>query len=392
MTTEHRNSSRPVLFLIDGNSQVYRAYHAIRGLTGPDGRSTGAVYGFVAMLRKLMTDQRPDLIACAFDLAGPTFRSEMAADYKANRAPMPDDLVAQIPYVHRACRGAGRPDPLVRGVRGRRRDRDRGGPRRARGLPGGDRHRRQGHVPAGRRRRARLQPAGRRDVVRRRGREGEVRRVPRPRGGRAVAHGRRGRQHQGGAGRRREGGARPHHVVRVARRRARPGRRGPRRRSTASRCSPTRTSPVRAASWRGSGATRRSSSTSRRSATGGRTSRPASNCSASWGSGRCSTSSRPRRTRSRRTTRSSTTSTRCARLPRNSARPAGSPSARSRPPGRWSGPTWWASPSPPATAGRATFRWRTMPSTPGRSPIAAPPSRRCGRCSRTRKSPRSGTT
>ena len=109
MTTERRNASLPVLFLIDGNSQVYRAYHAIRGLTGPDGRSTGAVYGFVAMLRKLMTDQRPDLIACAFDLAGPTFRSEMAADYKANRAPMPDDLVAQIPYVHRACEALGVP-------------------------------------------------------------------------------------------------------------------------------------------------------------------------------------------------------------------------------------------------------------------------------------------
>ena len=109
MTTERRNSSRPVLFLIDGNSQVYRAYHAIRGLTGPDGRSTGAVYGFVAMLRKLVTDQRPDLVACAFDLAGPTFRSEMAADYKANRPPMPDDLVAQIPYVHRACEALGVP-------------------------------------------------------------------------------------------------------------------------------------------------------------------------------------------------------------------------------------------------------------------------------------------
>ncbi len=109
MTTERRTSSLPVLFLIDGHSQIYRAYHAIHGLTGPDGRSTGAVYGFVAMLRKLMADQRPDLVACAFDLAGPTFRSEMVADYKANRAPMPDDLVAQIPYVQRACTALGVP-------------------------------------------------------------------------------------------------------------------------------------------------------------------------------------------------------------------------------------------------------------------------------------------
>ena len=109
MTTERRTAARPVLFLIDGNSQVYRAYHAIRGLTGPGGLSTGAVYGFVAMLRKLIADQRPDLVACAFDLAGPTFRDELAADYKANRAPMPDDLVAQIPYVHRACQALGVP-------------------------------------------------------------------------------------------------------------------------------------------------------------------------------------------------------------------------------------------------------------------------------------------
>ena len=46
----------PTLFLIDGSSQMYRAYHAIRGLTGPDGRSTNAVYGFATMLRKLIAD------------------------------------------------------------------------------------------------------------------------------------------------------------------------------------------------------------------------------------------------------------------------------------------------------------------------------------------------
>lgn len=109
MNTQQPTTSRQVLFLIDGHSQMYRAYHAIRGLTGPDGRSTNAVYGFVAMLRKLVTDQRPDLVACAFDLAGPTFRSALAADYKANRPAMPDDLVEQIPYVHRACEALGVP-------------------------------------------------------------------------------------------------------------------------------------------------------------------------------------------------------------------------------------------------------------------------------------------
>ena len=102
-------SSRPTLFLIDGSSQMYRAYHAIRGLTGPDGRSTNAVYGFVTMLRKLLNDHRPEFIAASFDLAGPTFRDELAADYKANRAPMPPDLAEQIPLVHRACEALGVP-------------------------------------------------------------------------------------------------------------------------------------------------------------------------------------------------------------------------------------------------------------------------------------------
>ena len=109
MNTDHRPTRRPTLFLIDGYSQMYRAYHAIRGLTGPGGRSTNAVYGFVTMLRKLIADQRPELIACAFDLAGPTFRDALVADYKANRPAMPDDLAEQIPYVHRACEALGVP-------------------------------------------------------------------------------------------------------------------------------------------------------------------------------------------------------------------------------------------------------------------------------------------
>jgi len=95
------------LFLIDGSSQLYRAYHAIRGLTGPDGRSTNAVYGFVTMLRKLMAEQQPDLVAAAFDPPGPTFRDAIAADYKANRPPMPGDLAEQVPLVHEACDALG---------------------------------------------------------------------------------------------------------------------------------------------------------------------------------------------------------------------------------------------------------------------------------------------
>ncbi len=101
--------ARPTLFLIDGSNQMYRAYHAIRGLTGPDGRSTNAVYGFVTMLRKLIADHRPEYIAASFDLPTETFRAKLAADYKANRAAMPDDLKEQIPWVHEACEAMGVP-------------------------------------------------------------------------------------------------------------------------------------------------------------------------------------------------------------------------------------------------------------------------------------------
>ena len=100
---------KPHLVLIDGSSQMFRAYHAIRSLTGPDGKSTNAVYGFVIMLRKLISEFRPDLIAAAFDVKGPTFRNEIDPNYKANRSPTPPDLVEQIPWVHAACEALGVP-------------------------------------------------------------------------------------------------------------------------------------------------------------------------------------------------------------------------------------------------------------------------------------------
>ncbi len=99
----------PTLFLIDGSNQMYRAYHAIRGLTGPDGKSTNAVYGFVTMLRKLQADHQPAHIAASFDLPDETFRARLSADYKANRTAMPDDLKEQIAWVHEACEAMGVP-------------------------------------------------------------------------------------------------------------------------------------------------------------------------------------------------------------------------------------------------------------------------------------------
>jgi DNA polymerase-1 len=105
----------PRLYLIDGSSQMYRAYHApVRTAEGTplrdaQGRPTNAVYIFVTMLRKLLKEQQPEYIAASFDLPGPTFRDELAADYKANRAPMPPDLAEQIPLVHEACEALGVP-------------------------------------------------------------------------------------------------------------------------------------------------------------------------------------------------------------------------------------------------------------------------------------------
>ncbi|HEY6360637.1 MAG TPA: DNA polymerase I [Vicinamibacterales bacterium] len=102
---------RPTLFLIDGSSQMYRAYHAFRGkgLSNQEGHTTHAVYVFVTMLRKLISDHHPELIAASFDLAGPTFRDRIVTDYKANRAAMPEDLAEQIAWVHEACEALGVP-------------------------------------------------------------------------------------------------------------------------------------------------------------------------------------------------------------------------------------------------------------------------------------------
>jgi DNA polymerase I len=99
------------LFLIDGSSQMYRAYHAMRGggLSGPGGKTTHAVYIFVNMLRKLIQDHQPQYIAASFDLPGRTVRDDLVSDYKANRTPMPPDLAEQIPWVHEACEALGVP-------------------------------------------------------------------------------------------------------------------------------------------------------------------------------------------------------------------------------------------------------------------------------------------
>jgi DNA polymerase-1 len=108
-------SDKPLLYLIDGSSQMYRAYHApVRTAEGgllrnAKGQPTNAVYIFVTMLRKLLNEHKPRYIAASFDLPGRTFRDDLVTDYKANRAPMPDELAVQIPMVHAACEALGVP-------------------------------------------------------------------------------------------------------------------------------------------------------------------------------------------------------------------------------------------------------------------------------------------
>ncbi|RJP74520.1 MAG: DNA polymerase I [Candidatus Abyssobacteria bacterium SURF_17] len=87
------------IYLIDGHSYAYRAFHAIRQLTDSSGLALNAVYGFTRMLLKLMKDEQPGYIAVAFDTPGKTFRHEMYEEYKANRAEQPEEMRHQIPLI-----------------------------------------------------------------------------------------------------------------------------------------------------------------------------------------------------------------------------------------------------------------------------------------------------
>lgn len=84
------------LFLIDGNSLLYRSYYAIRHLSNSQGLATNAIYGFVSMLKKLIDKEKPNYLGIVFDSKGPTIRHEIFKEYKANRKPMPEDLVPQV--------------------------------------------------------------------------------------------------------------------------------------------------------------------------------------------------------------------------------------------------------------------------------------------------------
>ena len=93
---------RPTLYILDAFSLIYQVFHAIPLMTGPAGQPTHAVFGIVRDLLNLIQNQKPDYLVAAFDGRGPVFRSEIFAEYKAQRAAMPDELVPQIPVIRRA--------------------------------------------------------------------------------------------------------------------------------------------------------------------------------------------------------------------------------------------------------------------------------------------------
>ena len=108
-------ASQGILYLIDGHSYLYRAFHAIRGLSTSEGLPTNAAFGFSRMLLKLLNEKNPEHAAVAFDAKGPSFRHDLDADYKAQRPPMPPDLIPQVPYVKRLARDLGLPVLEVEG-------------------------------------------------------------------------------------------------------------------------------------------------------------------------------------------------------------------------------------------------------------------------------------
>ncbi len=117
--------SNKKLVLVDGSYYMYRAYHAMKrrnsngehtGLTNSSGEPTGAIFGVVNMLRKILKDYEPDYFAVVFDAKGKTFRNDLYPEYKAHRPPMPDDLVVQIKPIHNIITALGLPLLVIDGV------------------------------------------------------------------------------------------------------------------------------------------------------------------------------------------------------------------------------------------------------------------------------------
>lgn len=110
------NTKDDQLVLVDGSSYLYRAFHAMPELNNSKGQPTGAIYGVVNMLKRLLNDHPTQRVAMIFDAKGKTFRDDMYPEYKANRASMPDDLRSQIELLHDVIKALGFPLIAIPGV------------------------------------------------------------------------------------------------------------------------------------------------------------------------------------------------------------------------------------------------------------------------------------
>ncbi|MCG8448767.1 MAG: hypothetical protein MI725_04185, partial [Pirellulales bacterium] len=104
------------LILVDGSYYMFRAYHALPAFTNSRNEPTGAIYGVLNMLKKLIAEHQPDYFAVVFDAKGKTFRNDMYPDYKANRPPAPEDLVVQIKPMHEIIAANGYPLLIIDNV------------------------------------------------------------------------------------------------------------------------------------------------------------------------------------------------------------------------------------------------------------------------------------
>ena len=104
------------LVLVDGSSYLFRAYHALPPLTNSKGFPTGAIYGVINMIKKLLEDEAATNFIVVFDAPGKTFRTDLYKEYKATRPPMPDDLKPQIEPIHEIIKAMGLPLVMVSNV------------------------------------------------------------------------------------------------------------------------------------------------------------------------------------------------------------------------------------------------------------------------------------
>ncbi len=109
-------SDKPLFLMVDGSSYLYRAFHALPPLTNASGEPTGAVYGVLNMLNKLLEEYDTRNVVVVFDASGKTFRDDLYKKYKAQRPPMPDDLRQQVRPLHDVITALGLPILQIKGV------------------------------------------------------------------------------------------------------------------------------------------------------------------------------------------------------------------------------------------------------------------------------------